>query len=154
MYKKLIRSEDLMFEPHDLPMRSNHEFERTLEVGDGQEACVAAVRGVTKSWTWLSNWTEDLIYSMVTVTNKMVLYIWNCLREWTSSSGLTDWMGMSLSKLWESVTDREVWHVAVHGVAKSWTWLSNWTELKRVELTCILLKKQKLNMCGDGSVTS
>ena len=40
---------------------------------------------------------------------------------------ITDSMDMSLSQLWEIVKDREFWHAAVHGVTKSWTWLSNWT---------------------------
>ena len=58
-------------------------------------------------------------------------------QKMTWLDSMTDPMDISLNKLQEMVKDREAWRVAVHGVAKSWTWLSNWT-------TTICLPKELL----------
>ena len=58
--------------------------------------------------------------------------------------GITDLMGMSLSKLQESVIDREAWCAVIHGVEKSRTRLSDWTELNSKEIWLSLQKKGKV----------
>jgi len=88
-----------------------------------------------KDWCWscnsttLASWCEEL-------THWKRLWCWEGLGAveegddrgwdgWMASPTLTD---MNLSRLWESVMDREAWNAAVHGVTKSWTRLSGWTE--------------------------
>ena len=65
-------------------------------------------------------------------------------RVWQRMSwldGITDTTDMSLSKLWELVKNREDRHAAVHGVIKSRTWLSNWTELNVISIRHIWMWK-------------
>ena len=57
--------------------------------------------------------------------------------------GIIDSMDTSLSKLLEMVKDQEVWHVAVHGVTKSWTTLSNWTTTGLLALSICLIEPER-----------
>ena len=106
------------------------EFEWTPGVGDGQGGLVCCNSWgcrVGHDWATELNWTES--FENTLMLGKIGGRRRRGQQRMRYLDGITDVMDMGLGGPWELVMDREAWHPAVHGISKSRTWLSDWTEL-------------------------
>jgi len=115
-------------------------LENTLESAlDCKEIKPVNPKG-NKSWIFIGRTdvkAEAPIFWPPDVKNWLIGKDTDAGKDWRQVKGMTEdemvgWhhpLNMSLSKLWELVMDREVWHASVQGVTRTWTWLSDWTEL-------------------------
>ena len=89
-----------------------------------------------KDWYW--NWNSNTLATWCKEqTHLKIPWCWERLKAGEGDDrGWDDWMAslMSLSRLQELVMDMEAWCAVVHGVAKSRTWLSDWTELRSIQV--------------------